>query len=106
MANRLCTDLNASHVGPQWAENFVKRNPELTTRFRRRIDYQRAQCEDPGVLNAWFQLVQNMIAKYGIQEEDIYNFDETGFLMGMQACSQAQRLLQALNEVLGLVRSS
>ena len=24
-----------------------------------------------------------MIAKYGIQEEDIYNFDETGFLMGM-----------------------
>jgi hypothetical protein len=83
MANRLCTDRDALHVGPRWAENFVKRNPELTTRFRRRIDYQRAQCEDPGVLNAWFQLVQNMIAKYGIQEEDIYNFDETGFLMGM-----------------------
>jgi hypothetical protein len=24
-----------------------------------------------------------MIAKYGIQEVDIYNFNETGFLMGM-----------------------
>jgi hypothetical protein len=27
-------------------------------------------------------LVQNTIAKYGITEADIYNFDETGFLMG------------------------
>ncbi|KFY92311.1 hypothetical protein V500_04219 [Pseudogymnoascus sp. VKM F-4518 (FW-2643)] len=83
MADRLCTDRDASRVGPRWAENFVKRHPELTTRFRRRIDYQRAQCEDPDVVNAWFRLVRNMIAKYGIQEADIYNFDETGFLMGM-----------------------
>ncbi|KFZ25170.1 hypothetical protein V502_00351, partial [Pseudogymnoascus sp. VKM F-4520 (FW-2644)] len=51
--------------------------------FRRRIDYQRAKCEDPEVVRAWFTLVRNMIAKYSIQEVDIYNFDETGFLMGM-----------------------
>ena len=30
-------------------------------------------------------LVQNTIAKYGILLDDIYNFDETGFLMGMIA---------------------
>jgi hypothetical protein len=51
--------------------------------FRRQIDYQRAKCEDPKVIQAWFTLVWNVIAKYGIQEADIYNFDETGFLMGM-----------------------
>ena len=83
MADRLRMDRNASHVGPRWAENFVRRHPELTIRFRRRIDYQRAQCEDPEVCSAWFALVRNTIAKYGIQEADIYNFDETGFLMGM-----------------------
>ena len=33
MAGRLCTDRNVSRVGPRWAENFVKRHPELTTRF-------------------------------------------------------------------------
>ncbi|KFZ11870.1 hypothetical protein V502_07352 [Pseudogymnoascus sp. VKM F-4520 (FW-2644)] len=64
MANCLRTDRNASRVGPRWAENFVKRHPELTMAFRRQIDYQRAKCEDPNVV-------------------DIYNFDETGFLMGM-----------------------
>ena len=35
------------------------------------------------MVNAWFWLVQNMIDRYVIQEGDIYNFDETGFLMGM-----------------------
>ena len=83
MADRLRTDRDASRVGPRWAENFVKRHPELTMAFRRQIDYQRAKCEDPKVVQAWFALVRNVIAKYGIQEADIYNFDETGFLMGM-----------------------
>jgi hypothetical protein len=27
--------------------------------------------------------VRNIIAKYGIQDADIYNFDETGFMMGV-----------------------
>jgi hypothetical protein len=29
----------------------------------------------------WFRLVQNTIAKYGIRSDDIWNFDETGFMM-------------------------
>ena len=83
MANRLLADRDAPPVGPRWAANFVKRHKELSTRFTRRYDYQRAQCDDPDVINAWFQLVRNTIAKYGIEETDIYNFDETGFMMGM-----------------------
>ena len=34
-------------------------------------------------MQAWFSLVNNVIAKYGIVESDIYNFDETGFMMGI-----------------------
>jgi hypothetical protein len=82
MANRLLAERNAGRVGKNWTTNFVRRQPELRTRFNRKIDYQRVQCEDPNVYNVWFRLVQNTIGKYGIQEEDIYNFDETGFVMG------------------------
>ena len=35
MANRLRADRDASRVGPRWAEHFVNRHPEQTTRFRR-----------------------------------------------------------------------
>ena len=83
MANQLLANRDASPVGPRWAPNFVARHQELKTRFARRYDYQRAQCEDPDVIWGWFQLVRDTIAKYGIHESDIYNFDETGFAMGI-----------------------
>src|SRR6478735_6265262 len=85
MANRLLADRNASPVGKRWASNFVRRHKELKTRFQRRYDYQRAKCEDPTIIRNWFRLVENTIAKYGIRSDDIYNFDETGFMMGMIA---------------------
>lgn len=83
MANRLLADRDASRVGKHWASNFVKPQPELRTRSFRRFDYQRAKCEDPAIIQVWFDLVRNIIAKYGITESDIYNFDETGFMMGV-----------------------
>jgi hypothetical protein len=83
MANRLRTTRDASRVGIHWASNFVKRHPELRARFQRKYDYQRAKCEDPAIIRSWFELVRNTIAKYGINDADIYNFDETGFMMGV-----------------------
>ena len=70
-------------VGQQWPYNFVRRHNSLQSRYNRKYDYQRAKCEDPTVIREWFWLIQNTIAKYGIQDEDIYNFDETGFQMGV-----------------------
>jgi hypothetical protein len=83
MANRLLDARDAPRVGTRWAMNFVKRQPLLKIRFQRRYDYKRAKCEDPTVIRNWFKLVQNTIAKYGIQSDDIWNFDETGFMMGV-----------------------
>ena len=55
----------------------------LKSQYNRKYDYQRAKCEDPTIIRDWFRLVQNTIEKYGILDEDIYNFDETGFQMGV-----------------------
>jgi hypothetical protein len=54
--------------------------PELRTRFARKYDYQRARCQDAQVIGEWFALAK---AKYCIVDEDTYNFDETGFIMGV-----------------------
>ena len=83
MANSLLAARHAKPVGKQWAYRFVKRRPELKTRMTRSYDFQRALCEDPDQINAWFRLVFNMRAKYGIEDTDFYNFDETGFMMGV-----------------------
>jgi hypothetical protein len=70
-------------VGINWVRNYVLRHDSLKSRFNRKYDYQRALCEDPRLLRDWFQLVHNTQAKYGIAQEDIYNFDETVFQMGV-----------------------
>jgi hypothetical protein len=83
MANRLLASRKQPRVGKHWVSNFINRRPELRTRFQQKYDYQRAKCEDPEVIRGWFELVRNTIAKYGINDTDIYNFDETGFMMGV-----------------------
>jgi hypothetical protein len=70
-------------VGKNWPSKFVERRDELRTRFSVRYDYQRALNEDPKALRAWFATVQSVIDENGIQAEDIYNFDERGFAMGL-----------------------
>ena len=52
-------------------------------RFTRKYDYQRAKCEDPKIICEWFALVYNVKVKYGILDDDSYNFNETGFMMGI-----------------------
>jgi hypothetical protein len=83
MANHILVSRGARGVGKQWPYRFIRRREELKTRFSRAYDFQRALCEDPVVINEWFRLVSNMRAKYGILDCDFYNFDETGFMMGM-----------------------
>lgn len=82
MANSLRNERGIAHVGANWASTFVSRQPELKVKFNRKYDYKRALCEDPDVIQSWFSLVANIKAKYGIQHNDTYNFDETGFIIG------------------------
>jgi hypothetical protein len=42
-------------------------------------DRQRILQEDPETIGAWFKLVEDTKAKYGIHNNDVHNFDKTGF---------------------------
>ncbi|USP74632.1 hypothetical protein yc1106_01906 [Curvularia clavata] len=82
MADKLLATRSGGRVGVNWPSTFVKRTDSLTTRFNRAYDRQRALCEDPVLIKSWFELVEQTKAKYGICDEDVYNFDEAGFIMG------------------------
>lgn len=61
MANLLREARGASPVGKCWARNFIQRQLELKTCWSRPYDYQRAKCEDPKIIGAWFDLFRNMV---------------------------------------------
>jgi hypothetical protein len=97
MADLLLAERDAPLVGKNWTTNFIKRRTEIKTKFSRKYNYKRAQCEGPLIIGDWFKLVRNIIGKYGIQEEDIYNFDEAGFLMGVIATAKVVTSSQSRN---------
>ena len=74
---------NPPVVGKLWVHNLVKRHPTLKSRYNRKYDYQRAKYEDPALIRPWFELIRNTIRKYSILDIDIYNFDKTGFQIGV-----------------------
>ena len=75
-------------VGKCWVTRFVKSQPLLQTKWNRQFHSQRARCEDPVKISAWFKLVDDTRQTWGIANEDTYNFDETGFMMGVAATSK------------------
>ena len=70
-------------VGENWVTKFVKRHPDLASQFSRSYNYEHVKCEDLKIIQEWFDCVQSSILQYGINLDDIYNFDETGFAMGL-----------------------
>jgi hypothetical protein len=75
-------------IGACWISRFINRHEAIKSKYNRKYDYQRAKCEDPQLIQGWFQRIQQTIAEYGILEQDIYNFDETGFQMGVIATAK------------------
>ena len=76
------------HVGVNWASKFINRRSEIKSCFSRKYSYQRAKCEDPKIIKEWFNWVQVVVMQNGIAFEDIYNFDETGYAMGLVATAK------------------
>jgi hypothetical protein len=83
MADELLRTRNSPPVGDKWTYNFIQRQPRLKSALTRRYDDQRAQCEDPIVIQKWFDLIRKTIEEYGIVEDDEWNFDEAGFAIGL-----------------------
>jgi hypothetical protein len=88
MANLLLSERSQDNVGENWVRKFVSRHDEIKAKYSRRYDYQRAKCEDPQKIQEWYDRVARTKQKWGILDEDVYNFDETGFQMGVIATAR------------------
>ena len=83
MADKLLAARGQDKVGINQPNNFVQRVPGLKPMFNWKYNYQRALQEDPKVIRGWFDLIANIKAKYGIPNNNIYNINKSGFIMGI-----------------------
>lgn len=67
----------------QWAKRWLKRQPGLFKVRRKPLAAGRKNAHDLELLGAHLNRYEEICNKYGIQPSDRWNFDETGFRVGM-----------------------
>ena len=87
-ANYLLQQAHDSHGPPltansRWAKQWLKRQPELHVRRQRSLNLNRALAHDSDSIIEWFDTFTSLIQTHGIPPSDIWNFDETGFRIGV-----------------------
>jgi predicted phage tail protein len=83
IADKVLSVRGSKPVSRHWAERFITRSDQLKIAFNRVKDRQRILQEDPEIISAWFKLVEDTKAKYSVHNNDVHNFNETSFQIGI-----------------------
>lgn len=70
-------------VGPQWAKRWLDRQKDLSKVKRKPLAASRKNAHDSELLMEYFKIYKEVVDKFGILPEDQWNFDETGYRMGI-----------------------
>ncbi|TQW01874.1 hypothetical protein IF2G_10587 [Cordyceps javanica] len=111
MANIIIKERSSSqnpspnYVGPRWVDNFLKRH-NLSINKTKNRDKKRTEAEDHNTIEKYFNLLQEAIAEHGITPDNIWNMDETGFMIGHSSggCIVTQRRKYASKRAVPLNR--
>lgn len=66
-----------------WSKRWMDRHPEFRKIKRKPLAAVRKNAEDSVVIRHYFDHFKQQIQEHGICDEDIWNFDETGFRLGI-----------------------
>ena len=69
-------------LGREWVLRFIKRHPHLQVVLGRRIDSVRMDGATKPVVSAWFDAYELTLLTEGIEPQNTYNMDESGFSIG------------------------
>jgi hypothetical protein len=68
-------------IGNTWATNFLKRYSDVQIRLSKPLSFDRAFAHDPNGIEKWYLKFGKICIQFNIHSHNIWNFDETGFLI-------------------------
>jgi hypothetical protein len=70
-------------MGERWVYRFRARHPELKVKWSTGLEQCRAQSLNSTAVSGFYDNLEDLVEKYNIPEENIYNMDEKGIQLGM-----------------------
>ena len=83
IANKLLADKNAGIIGINWLDRFVACQKDFKMCYICAYNQRWALCKNAILIKPWFKLVYFTKKKYNIFNKDNYNFNKTGFIIGI-----------------------
>jgi len=80
------TDEKPPSFGRHWVSRFLERHPEYTLKRQKALDLERKRAESYENPENWFRLLRDVITSFGIDSDDMWNFDETSFRIEISLC--------------------
>ena len=82
-SNHLGTSTLSPTVSNKWPQQFLKQYSQYAIQRQKTLDLHRKNANRQDELQAWFEKFHHLYVERGIQAEDCYNMDETGFRIGI-----------------------
>jgi hypothetical protein len=70
-------------LGTHWFARWAKRHPEIHETITKTLANDRKQGLKDFDIKEWFELLKQCKEEFDIDDGDIWNFDETGFQVGI-----------------------
>ena len=70
-------------ISAAWSKRFLRRHPEYKMKKQQSLEIARKNSHDPEHILWWFAQYSKVRLENGIADEDVWNFDETGFRIGV-----------------------
>jgi len=75
--------LAGQQVGSSWHGCFMDLHPDLKTRWTQGLEKCRATNVNHSTINNFYDIYEELITKYNVPQENIYNMDEKGVQLGL-----------------------
>jgi len=75
--------ISSHQVGEQWVHRFQTQHSELKMKWTMGLEKCHAQPLNPAAVLNFYDTLNDLVMKYEITKENIYNMDEKGIQLGM-----------------------
>jgi hypothetical protein len=72
-------------LGKSWSQSFVRRHPDLCTKFVPPLNKSRVKAKDEDQIRWYFALYSKTKQEYNIHNDDMYNINEKGVIVRVLA---------------------
>jgi hypothetical protein len=70
-------------IGKSWPQRFMDHHSDLKTQYTQSLKKCHANNVNPATINKFFDIFEEVVSEYNINESDIYNMDEKGIQLGV-----------------------